>query len=150
MHYTSSICFFFNDTATTEIYTLSLHDALPICDAPGVGVEHRHDRHRDVLDAQAEGVGCHHAHGVQERRAVRVDDALGVAGGAARVAHVGGRVLVRDAELDRLGVGEERLVVEDPRVVGDLAATAVVHDHDVPDGLHRVDERPQQGEHRAV
>src|SRR2546426_7590300 len=32
------ICFFFfNDTATTEIYTLSLHDALPIC----AGV-HRH------------------------------------------------------------------------------------------------------------
>src|SRR2546427_6092160 len=26
------IFFFFNDTATTEIYTLSLHDALPICD----------------------------------------------------------------------------------------------------------------------
>src|SRR3712207_7972031 len=25
------MCFFFNDTATTEIYTLSLHDALPIC-----------------------------------------------------------------------------------------------------------------------
>src|SRR3712207_9557057 len=28
----SVICFF-NDTATTEIYTLSLHDALPICSA---------------------------------------------------------------------------------------------------------------------
>src|SRR5437667_11633882 len=28
---TSSLFFFFNDTATTEIYTLSLHDALPIC-----------------------------------------------------------------------------------------------------------------------
>src|SRR2546428_12686988 len=26
--------FFFNDTATTEIYTLSLHDALPISTAP--------------------------------------------------------------------------------------------------------------------
>src|SRR5689334_23783096 len=26
-----SLFFFFNDTATTEIYTLSLHDALPIC-----------------------------------------------------------------------------------------------------------------------
>src|SRR2546430_10731648 len=26
------IFFFFNDTATTEIYTLSLHDALPICE----------------------------------------------------------------------------------------------------------------------
>src|SRR2546430_10795814 len=35
--------FFFNDTATTEIYTLSLHDALPISDdgrdgrSPGAG-----------------------------------------------------------------------------------------------------------------
>ena len=28
--------FFFNDTATTEIYTLSLHDALPISDVPAV------------------------------------------------------------------------------------------------------------------
>src|SRR5256885_14072366 len=27
--------FFFNDTATTEIYTLSLHDALPIFFPPG-------------------------------------------------------------------------------------------------------------------
>src|SRR5215208_2041232 len=27
----SRLFFFFNDTATTEIYTLSLHDALPIC-----------------------------------------------------------------------------------------------------------------------
>src|ERR1041385_9274841 len=27
--------FFFNDTATTEIYTLSLHDALPICRSLG-------------------------------------------------------------------------------------------------------------------
>src|SRR5436309_7483161 len=26
--------FFFNDTATTEIYTLSLHDALPISPSP--------------------------------------------------------------------------------------------------------------------
>src|SRR5258707_15218040 len=29
----SSLFFFFNDTATTEIYTLSLHDALPISPA---------------------------------------------------------------------------------------------------------------------
>src|ERR1041385_9504094 len=28
--------FFFNDTATTEIYTLSLHDALPILNPPHV------------------------------------------------------------------------------------------------------------------
>src|SRR2546426_123251 len=31
--------FFFNDTATTEIYTLSLHDALPIC-VVGIGLPH--------------------------------------------------------------------------------------------------------------
>src|SRR3712207_9363336 len=35
------VFFFFNDTATTEIYTLSLHDALPISEAgparPGAG-----------------------------------------------------------------------------------------------------------------
>src|SRR5256712_13883041 len=38
--------FFFNDTATTEIYTLSLHDALPICR------RHRPRRRRDA-DAPA-------------------------------------------------------------------------------------------------
>src|SRR5258708_31636298 len=33
--------FFFNDTATTEIYTLSLHDALPIC-PPAARVDRQH------------------------------------------------------------------------------------------------------------
>src|ERR1041384_1485045 len=43
----SIVFFFFNDTATTEIYTLSLHDALPICPhggqcaAAGVGAAAR-------------------------------------------------------------------------------------------------------------
>src|SRR5258708_37613584 len=38
----SSLFFFFNDTATTEIYTLSLHDALPICAKPLLlGLLHR-------------------------------------------------------------------------------------------------------------
>src|SRR3712207_8034098 len=42
MYFVSShIYFFFNDTATTEIYTLSLHDALPIWgDRAAVGVDH--------------------------------------------------------------------------------------------------------------
>src|SRR5258705_7403475 len=31
--------FFFNDTATTEIYTLSLHDALPICELHPLALE---------------------------------------------------------------------------------------------------------------
>src|SRR5687768_17771425 len=32
--------FFFTDTATTEIYTLSLHDALPICVSTGACIGH--------------------------------------------------------------------------------------------------------------
>src|SRR5256885_3591571 len=44
--------FFFNDTATTEIYTLSLHDALPISSCslsrlPGAGGEPSAAAHRD-------------------------------------------------------------------------------------------------------
>src|SRR5438552_16465284 len=35
--FTLSFFFFFNDTATTEIYTLSLHDALPIWPCSGCG-----------------------------------------------------------------------------------------------------------------
>src|SRR5688572_32576727 len=43
--------FFFNDTATTEIYTLSLHDALPIYGAVG-GL---HQRLRQGLPAEVRG-----------------------------------------------------------------------------------------------
>src|SRR2546422_243765 len=47
----SALCcalfFFFNDTATTEIYTLSLHDALPISD-PGTVVQSRPSRARQI------------------------------------------------------------------------------------------------------
>src|SRR3712207_8291286 len=38
--------FFFNDTATTEIYTLSLHDALPIWVRGLGGRQHRRPRRR--------------------------------------------------------------------------------------------------------
>src|SRR3712207_7726211 len=56
--------FFFNDTATTEIYTLSLHDALPIClqaqeQRPEEVVQggeppEEHPEHRAQHDADAE------------------------------------------------------------------------------------------------
>src|SRR6266568_9118386 len=42
--------FFFNDTATTEIYTLSLHDALPIWRAGGRGGVARPHRSPELVD----------------------------------------------------------------------------------------------------
>src|SRR5437773_9711605 len=44
-----SVFFFFNDTATTEIYTLSLHDALPICGRA------RRPQHRAPVQHRAPG-----------------------------------------------------------------------------------------------
>src|SRR5216684_9316634 len=41
--------FFFNDTATTEIYTLSLHDALPIDPRISRSLSNFDARHRIVL-----------------------------------------------------------------------------------------------------
>src|SRR3989441_6903638 len=58
----TSFFFFFNDTATTEIYTLSLHDALPISRHHRV----RHRVRRDPADPhperQVQGVGGDHRH----------------------------------------------------------------------------------------
>src|SRR5215204_2850914 len=61
--------FFFNDTATTEIYTLSLHDALPIYDGhrpahgpaaaaqrlgPQAGARHRSEEHTSELQSHSD------------------------------------------------------------------------------------------------
>src|SRR5256885_12754828 len=65
--------FFFNDTATTEIYTLSLHDALPILPvggeliAVGVGV-HEDD---DVVVENSQGLFIGAAH--QDRKSTRLN-----------------------------------------------------------------------------
>src|SRR5256885_12980360 len=50
------VFFFFNDTATTEIYTLSLHDALPIF-----------GQREEILGAQHLGVRIRHRAGAQPR-----------------------------------------------------------------------------------
>src|SRR3990172_5438063 len=48
--YISDSVFFFNDPATTEIYTLSLHDSLPIsCRALRAGLQRQHDDVQAVL-----------------------------------------------------------------------------------------------------
>src|SRR2546425_13246031 len=54
--------FFFNDTATTEIYTLSLHDALPILDVGGAAAW--------VIDRLAIDGDAHH---IQLVRALRTN-----------------------------------------------------------------------------
>ena len=120
--------------------------------APGVGVEHRDDRQQDVALDQPGDVGHEQRDGVQHRRAVGVDDALGVAGGARRVAHGRGPVLVVDDELpgDRLHRREELGVVDDALVVGDLGVGAVVDDDERPDVRHLVGQRPQHPEQRPL
>src|SRR5258707_7905990 len=52
------VFFFFNDTATTEIYTLSLHDALPICgpDTPRPRMSRPFDRWSSVTAAMVVAV----------------------------------------------------------------------------------------------
>src|SRR3712207_7361232 len=54
MLYARELFFFFNDTATTEIYTLSLHDALPIWGAVAQRVD---DVGRRAEPARAERGG---------------------------------------------------------------------------------------------
>src|SRR3989442_1413376 len=80
--------FFFNDTATTEIYTLSLHDALPISHR---GAGRRGRRRLDArLDERPRGI-------TNRRRGEVVLDGVGqldVAEGAGRVLDLAGHALV--------------------------------------------------------
>src|SRR5256885_13014698 len=57
--------FFFNDTATTEIYTLSLHDALPISEAEPIAHVSRRDVTADDLKAMLAGRSEEHTSELQ-------------------------------------------------------------------------------------
>src|SRR3712207_5846258 len=163
-----SLFFFFNDTATTEIYTLSLHDALPILrrldlrelgdDLLRVAPEVR-DRRADVergqLDEQREGV---------RERQVEVGEGVVPGQQAAREDHVEVRavVAVREHAVLRLpggarGVNEGERVLEIDRLgaplelagVAPAAALADVLEADrVADVSRRVDDddRAQVGQ----
>src|SRR5256885_3935815 len=56
--------FFFNDTATTEIYTLSLHDALPILDT---------DRGADRAVGRAQRCDNRQGRGSPDRKSTRLN-----------------------------------------------------------------------------
>src|SRR2546422_802715 len=60
--------FFFNDTATTEIYTLSLHDALPICSR---------DRARGRRRAGGARRPLRHARARADRKSTRLNSSHG-------------------------------------------------------------------------
>ena len=51
--------FFFNDTATTEIYTLSLHDALPIFSLVGACACHYHEPTTKIISASGRDCDFH-------------------------------------------------------------------------------------------
>src|SRR3712207_4671900 len=64
--------FFFNDTATTEIYTLSLHDALPISNVASVSANN--DRELGELISEAmERVGRDGVVTVEESRTLQTE-----------------------------------------------------------------------------
>src|SRR3712207_9416871 len=104
--------FFFNDTATTEIYTLSLHDALPIltlcpADAPTVVRLHPDDLAELPADALAElpdtvrvvgDLSVERAGAVAETGATRVDAQLGAAPERVRAVLEIGRASCRERE----------------------------------------------------
>src|SRR5690242_21394714 len=56
-HIPSFSIFFINDPAPTEIYTLSLHDALPICNRRAVGPRFRHPAAAARLGDRPDGPG---------------------------------------------------------------------------------------------
>src|SRR5256885_17267201 len=74
------IFFFFNDTATTEIYTLSLHDALPISypggrgprDGPDLRGRMRHTQHQEPQRAGLAPRAVRPVHGA-DRKSTRLN-----------------------------------------------------------------------------
>src|SRR2546426_9965375 len=67
--------FFFNDTATTEIYTLSLHDALPISlqYAHEVGVLHRDVKPANILLSRAHAMVADFGIAKLDRKSTRLN-----------------------------------------------------------------------------
>src|SRR2546430_11973098 len=97
------IFFFFNDTATTEIYTLSLHDALPICVPAHAAADVRWDGPIHPLAERGDPVDAH------ERRDRNLGLAPGVLSHEAREPSV--LALVEREKLDERRTGVKRLIV---------------------------------------
>src|SRR5438874_5199536 len=70
-HLPSIFLFFFNDTATTEIYTLSLHDALPILTTNEDAPPHGASRGRAVWDHRS--IWPHSGDSGEDRKSTRLN-----------------------------------------------------------------------------
>src|SRR5262245_64549998 len=79
--------FFFNDTTNTAIYTLSLHDALPICSLSGDGktaafqkIHTRQQSHIGVpLNLDASNIGARVQGNAKDRKSTRLNSShLGI------------------------------------------------------------------------
>src|SRR5688572_31439969 len=71
IHRLSDFFFFFNDTATTEIYTLSLHDALPIFPARRTPATPRTIKARSLIPAA--GSSCARNSSCIDRKSTRLN-----------------------------------------------------------------------------
>ena len=98
---------------------------------PAIGMEHRHDRHQHVARVHADHVAVVRHQSVQDVRAMRVKNALRVAGRPRRVAHAGRSILVEGFP------GEITVDLADPFLVGhDVGQRACRHvrgvgEHDI-------------------
>ena len=110
-------------------------------EAPRVGVKHRDDRKADVVARQSERAGDRQR--MDRDRAMRVDDALRLPCGAARVAHGRGSPFVglRVRPVVRALGGEKLLEVD--RAVGRRAFTDRDDVLEADSVLERLDERPE-------
>ena len=110
--------------------------------APGVDVEHRHHRQDHRARRNAQRVGQRRGIGVQQRRAMVIEHALGIARGARGVAKRGSRTFIELRPFVSAGLVRDQLLVD--QQVGDLAVLgqmrAVGHGHDM---AHRLELRQQ-------
>src|SRR5882724_5251245 len=101
------------DTRTGEDQARAEHGA-GIGQAPGVGMEHGSDRQDGVKAAHAKDFAEATRKRVQHQRAVRINDAFGMPGGAGGEAH-GGAVVFVDLRIAEIiaGFGKQPFVIEE-------------------------------------
>src|SRR2546422_3645860 len=76
LHFTVSF-FFFNDTATTEIYTLSLHDALPISRELGPPPPRAHPQFAPSRSRGRPGRASGSRRAIRDRKSTRLNSSHG-------------------------------------------------------------------------